>query len=585
MALALFIWLISQSAFADLTPLNGAAVAPNIAEITVREDGVYVALEVYIGDLAKFRELLPDDFLNYDTAARPPMDERLHTFSDQKLQVLADGKKLTAELQIAEPRRRKDRNTALSTSRNTLSQLPTPEPPEDDRVLYIELRYPFETRPDRLQFIPPLKPNGTPEVSIGFVAFHETVAVIDFRYLSGPETLTLDWDDPWYSRFDNKNLKRHHTSALMTFLYVEPREVRHETLIRVRDLQDWMDFDLQDITVLDASAQEKIKASARAYFTSVNPIKIDGEPVEATSSRAEFLTVSSSGLQIAEGGNELDLPNAILGIILSFPVPALPQQVSVDWELFNERQTSIQATATDPAGPFLNLISPDAPEFKWKNYLQTYEEPVVAEVQLRIENTFQVPLLSVGLVLAALIASGFAIKQRRTSRIVLLSGAGVGIIVAVLSTSSATISIGNPFDRLPDPGTASQIFSAVLENVNIANLETIRERRDAELAAVVSASAMMEVTEELDRALAIRVAGGGLARVDSVEDVTLQDVRLLDTGSGYQALASWTVEASAGHWGHNHKRKVSYRALVELSEETDVWKLAAITVVDAKQLN
>jgi hypothetical protein len=59
----------------------------------------------------------------------------------------------------------------------------------------------------------------------------------------------------------------------------------------------------------------------------------------------------------------------------------------------------------------------------------------------------------------------------------------------------------------------------------------------------------------------------------------------LEGGSGFQAVASWTVKASAGHWGHNHKRQVSYRAWVELSEEADVWKLAAITVVDAKQLN
>jgi hypothetical protein len=583
--LALFVWLLPQSALADLTPLNGAAVAPNIAEINVREDGVYLSLEIYIGDLATFREILPDDFLNYDTTARPPMIERLRSFSDQKFQVLADGNKLSAELLVAEPRRRKDRKKALSTSRNTMSQLPTPEPPEDDRVFYVELKYPFATRPDRLQFIPPMKPNGTPEVSIGFVAFHETVAVIDFRYLSGPETLMLDWEDPWYTRFDNKNLKRHHTSALMTFLYVEPREVRHETLIRVRDLQDWMEFDLAGANVLDAPAQEAIKASARAYFASVNPVTIDGEPVEATSSRAEFLTVSSSGLQIAEAGDELDLPNAILGVILSFPVPALPQNVSVDWELFNERQASIQATATDPAGPFLNLISPDAPEFRWKNYLQTFEEPMVTTVHVPVQNTFPVPLLSIGLALAALIAAVLATRQQRTGRIVLLSSAGVGIIVAVLSASSATVSVDNPFDRLPDPETASRIFAAVLDNVNTANLETIRERRDAELTAVVSGGTIGDVTDELDRALAIRVAGGGLARVDTVQDVTLQDVRPLDRGNGFQAIASWTVNASAGHWGHNHKRNVSYRALVELNEDADDWKLAAITVVDAKQLN
>jgi hypothetical protein len=573
------------SARADLTPLNGAAVAANIAEITIREDGVYVDLEVYVGDFAVFREILPNEFLNSDTSERPPLGERLHSFSDQGLQVIADGTRLIPELLLAEPRARVDRAAALAAAGNPLSTLPVPKAPDDDRVLYVEMKYPFETRPDSLLFVPPSKPNGSSKVSIGFVAFHETVPVIDFRYLSGPETLKLDWEDPWYSRFENKNLKRHHASALMTFLYVEPREVRHETLIRVRDLEDWIDLGIADADVLDATTQNEIKEAARAFFTSMNPVEINGELVQATSSRAEFLTVSALGLQIAESGDELDLPNAILGIILSFPVQALPQTVTVSWELFNERQTTIQATATDPAGPFLNLISPDAPEFTWANYLQTYEEPEVKAVVFPVENTFQMPLLSAGLVLVSLIAAGLAIRQRRTARIVFLSSAAVGVIAATITTSIAVIDVSNPFDPLPDAEASSRIFTTVLENVNTANLEIAAERRGEELAVIVSSDALRDVTEELDRALAIRVVGGGLARVNEIKDVVLQDIRSLEGGSGFQAVASWTVKASAGHWGHNHKRQVSYRAWVELSEEADAWKLAAITVVDAKQLN
>ena len=583
--LAVFATLLPGSGRADLTPLNGAAVAPNIAEITIREDGVYVALEVYVGNLAAFREILPNEFLSTDTSGRPTLDERLRTFSDAGLQVVADGTKLRAELLLAEPRKRVDRARALAAARNPLSQLPVPRPPEDDRVFYAELKYPFETPPDSLVFVPPTKPNGMAEVSVGFIAFHETVPVIDFRYLSGPETLRLDWEDPWYTRFDNKNLKRHHASALMTFLYAEPREVRHETLIRVRDLEDWIDLGIEEADVLDAAAQEAIKETARAFFTSVNPVLINGEAVKPTSSRAEFLIVSALGLQIAESGDDLDLPNAILGIILSFPVESLPQNVTVWWELFNERQTSIQATATDPAGPFLKLISADAPEFRWSNYLRTYEEPAVSTVIVPIQNTFRVSLLSLGLVLASLVTAGLTLGKQGTRRIILLSVAGAALLIAALTTSSAVVSIRNPIDRLPDAKTASKIFTAVLDNVNTANLETTPERRKLELSAVVSDSGVREVAEELDRALAIQVAGGGLARVDAVQDVELQDIRTLESGRGFQAVASWKVRASAGHWGHSHTRNVSYRALVELSEEADVWKLAAITVVDAKQLN
>lgn len=582
---ALMFLVAPQAALADLMPLNGAAVAPNIAEVTVREDGVYVSLEVYIGDLATFRELLPNELLKSDTSTRPPLDERLRVFSDRGLQVLADGRKLTAQLLVAEPRRRKDRSTALAAARNPLSQLPTPEPPKDDRVFYAELKYPFETRPDSLVLAPPAKPDGTAEVSIGFIVFHETVPVIDFRYLSGRATLQLDWDDAWYSRFDNKNLKRHHTSALMTFLYVESREVRHETLVRVRDLENWTDLAIAEKDGLDSKTQARIKQAAQNFIKTKNPVEIDGVPVKPTSSRAEFLTVSTSGLQVVNDGDTIDLPNALLGIILSFPVSQLPQSVTVDWELFNDRQPTVQATATDPAGPFLNLISPDAPKFKWSNYLRTYKDPVVTEVKIPVENGFPVPALSVALVLASVIVAGLALGRRGIRRVGLFGLAGAGLIAGALTTSSAVIDVRNPFDRLPDAETSSRIFAAVLKNVNTANLETAQERRQQQLAAVVSAAAMNQVAGELDRALAIRVAGGGLARVDTVEDLVMQEIRPSQSGAGFEGLASWTAQASAGHWGHNHKRTVSYRALVELNEEAGAWKLTAITVVDTKQLN
>lgn len=574
-----------QLALADLMPLNGAAVAPNIAEISVRADGVYVSLEIYIGDLGEFRELLPNEFLNSDTSARPALTERLRHFSEHGLQILADGTVLVPELLLADRRRRVDRAAVLAAASNPLSALPAPKAPDDDRVFYAELKYPFVTRPENLVIVPPAKPNGAPKVSIGFITFHQTVPVIDFRYLSGPETLRLDWNDPWYTRFENKNLKRHHESALMTFLYVEPREVRHETLIRVRDLAELTELSLTKVDVLDADTQIALKEEARAFFLATNPVEIDGEPVKAATSRAEFLAVSATGLQIVEDGTTLDLPNAILGVILSFPVPALPQKVSVDWQLFNERNTSIWATATDPAGPFLNQISPESPAIVWKNYLRTYEDPVITAVVVPVQNYFQVPLLSALLVITSVITGGFAIGRRGALRAVLLSTAGIGLVAGSLSRSFMVINILNPLDRLPDEETSSRIFAAIMENVGIANLESTPQRRNQGLETVVASNAMREVTEELDRALAIRVAGGGLARLDSVHDVALKNIKPLVSGYGFQAVVSWSVRASAGHWGHNHRRNVSYRALVEVSKEANAWKLAAITVVDAKQLN
>ena len=237
--------VICTSADADLMNFTGAETAANIVEIVVLDDRVTVRLEVYVGDLERFADLIPDDLLKDGGAGRPSEPERMAHFSANVLSIRgADGVPLPAELRLAEPRLRVDRKSLFAGKINPRTRQPVPEPPADKRVLYAEVDYPFQERPDTLTISPPLDANGKVLVTIGFIVYHKAVPVIDFRYLTAGATLRLDWEDPWYSRFDNPNLKRYHKSALMSFLYIEPREVRHEVLIRVVNLRNWVDLEL-----------------------------------------------------------------------------------------------------------------------------------------------------------------------------------------------------------------------------------------------------------------------------------------------------------------------------------------------------
>ena len=60
---------LAGSARADWMNLTGAETAPNIAEITVLDDRVRVALEIYIGDLETFGDLIPEEWLKDRGAA------------------------------------------------------------------------------------------------------------------------------------------------------------------------------------------------------------------------------------------------------------------------------------------------------------------------------------------------------------------------------------------------------------------------------------------------------------------------------------------------------------------------------------
>ena len=91
----LYLWLIpvvilfaAFPAMADWINLSGAQSAANIAEIYVEDDHVRVVLEVYVNDIDKFIDLLPDEWLQQSKVKPPPMQERMRRFSTDGFQVI-----------------------------------------------------------------------------------------------------------------------------------------------------------------------------------------------------------------------------------------------------------------------------------------------------------------------------------------------------------------------------------------------------------------------------------------------------------------------------------------------------------------
>lgn len=127
-------------------------------------------------------------------------------------------------------------------------------------VVFVEIIYQLKHKPGKISITPPLREGyKVTFANIGFVTYHRKIPVNDIRYLGKKETINLDWKDPWYSSFDNRNIRRHHNSSLMSFLYIDPYEVRHEILARVKDLESWIDMDYQIDDYFEIAEQENLK--------------------------------------------------------------------------------------------------------------------------------------------------------------------------------------------------------------------------------------------------------------------------------------------------------------------------------------
>ncbi len=589
--LLLLALVISFPAAADWVNLTGAESAPTIAEIYILDDHVKLVLEIYVGDILAFERLVPNELLPEGARPRSSDAERVRAFSREDFQFVTEtGRKLEGRLELLEPRIRIDRRGPFKFMRNPYTGAPLSRPPDDPRVLYAEIVYPFTTRPKEFTIIPPTDADGISKTTIGFIAYHGSVPIIDYRYLAGPEKLAPDWDDPWYTKFENRGLVRHHKSGLMAFLYIEPYEVRHEILVRVKEMGNWMDLGLRGDRYVEIDELDTLKRRVGEFLMTRNALLIDGESVRPILDRMEYVTVSLQGIKFMQTPERLEITGAIVGVILTYLTDGIPQEVTVDWDMFTDQIQQVTVNAIDPAGPFPSSVTPEDNVHRWVNYLKTYKIPTVTEVS--VEDTLSrlgIPLASV-LCLVGLVPLGARFAKRRKDGTPTRAYVGVGAVLvagAVLLWPFLHVPVGRPGSlaaRLPE-GQGEVVLSSLLRNVYRAF--DFREEEDVydRLSVSVSGDLLADVYLQNRQSWVVARAGGAQAKVTDVEVI---DVAVDDHPDRRGALAftsKWTALGKVGHWGHVHARQNQYEAVLTVEPVGGAWKITGLDLLDETRVD
>ena len=531
---------------ADWMNLTGAETAQNIVEIYVLDDHVKVKLEVYIGDLEKFEELVPDEWLKNVAGERPSLEQRMHTFATERLQFITDeGVKLPAKLELVEQRERVDRLSSFAGVINPMTRQRVKSAPKDKRVLFAEITYPFPDNnrtPKQLKIIPPLNDRGVADANIGFLAYHKAVPIIDFRYLGQPATLNINWQDPWYTKFDNKNLTRHHKYPLMLYLYVEPRQVRFESLLRLSDIAELMGFNNEETNAGVEDKYLSLQARIKNYYADREELQIDGISFKPDSIRVEFLHATLTGLRVLENASAVDEASLLVGVSQKYFIEKLPQKIDSRWHYFNQRVERIPVIVTDEAGPLQNLIDKDDPDFGWQNFLKKYSEPVIQPVIVETGWNIDFPYFG---------------KKRI-------------------------------FDKVPDQSQALSIVYGVLENSRVAFVEKEPESLLRVLGEVLddnlSSDKSVGLQKELAKLFSPKVTGGAVGAVQGFNELKIVNIRQLDKPQSFSTTISGSATINAKHWGHVDQRQVKFQLLLDLVEVENQWRLADLTVIDIKEV-
>ncbi len=580
-----------SSVRADWINFSGAENALNIAEIYINDDHVQVNLEVYVRDLEVFEELMADDFFSKPVSGRPPVAERLQNFSERTFQIKNDkGDNLHARLDLVEPRMRKERPSPFAGMINPYTRQRIPGSPEDRRVLYAELVYPFKGIPKSLTIIPPVDDRGMSRASIGFITYHKGVLINDFRYLSEVSTLSLDWEDPWYSSFDKKALKRWQKGSVMSFLYIEPYEVRHEILARVKDLEAWIDLGLQGDEFIETDENEPLKKRVSEFFLKRDKVLIDGKQLRPILDRTAFIKYAMTGSQFLEQPERLLINTAMVGVIITYITDGIPQEVTSEWDLWSDRIQKVPTNAIDPAGPFPSYITPDDNVHVWNNFLKQYKIPTVENVTVAgFVTSFSLPVGSI-LCLVVLLPLVWQIRNRRKSEkpirlhssMIILLIAGSLILYPYLQVSIAKP--GNIASNITNDEATAMLHSLLK---NVYRSFDFREEEDVydKLAISASGDILSDIYLQNRKSFRVKRAGGAVAKVKEVE---VTDVAVGNNPNSSRALdlrSSWTAMGTVGHWGHLHTRKNQYEAIVTVEPVDSSWKITGLQLLEEKRID
>jgi hypothetical protein len=322
----------------------------------------------------------------------------------------------------------------------------------------------------------------------------------------------------------------------------------------------------------------RIKQRLGAFLAQHLATTIDGEPARGELLGINFLERKLTSSRVIDPPETLALDSAVIGAIWVYPTLGLPQQVEVEWDLFDERIQRVSAATVDQAGPLPVLLEPDYNRLTWQNFLKQPEVPTRVELLPPPGPWQRSAVLGRWLMLGALLSALLWLWRQGSAR-----GHLAGPLAATALTLPATIALFVLAAQRPmNAEVAETVVADLLHNIYRAFDFRQDEQIYDVLAESVSGDLLTRIYLETKRGLVLQNQGSARAKVKGVDLATIDppDYR----GGVLELIADWQVNAAVGHWGHVHQRVNRYRAALTLAPEAGQWKLQAIEMLEEERV-
>ena len=422
-----------------------------------------------------------------------------------------------------------------------------------------------------------------------------------------PETFRFDWENPplpsdasdrdWESWFDEqrkKNLGIESYSSVYSFIYITHFQVRHEVLIPLATLSTFLDFERADPAYLEIAEQDAAAEKIKAFFSSGNPVEIDGVVVQPVFDRVDFYGLDLRDFAVRAERRRINLYNGRVGVIMSYSTKGMPQEVKVSWDIFNDVMKTVDSVviAFDEVDKTkFSMFQPDN-TYEWTAGNRPPPPPisgVADEAAQYARPQIEIPLASAGLSLIALLA----LVCPLTGRCNWPQALGTTVVLGALAWGLSGWQVRSfdapwaPTPKIPAE-RAAQVFERLHKNIFRAfDYHSEDEIYDA-LAKSVDGDLLRELYLQIIDSLKIKEQGGAVSHIQEVRIVeghleSKPDSAPTANRPQFNYRARWELVGTVEHWGHIHQRTNQYDATFVVQLIDDAWKITGMQILDENQ--
>jgi hypothetical protein len=422
---------------------------------------------------------------------------------------------------------------------------------------------------------------------------------------NSPQTIRLDWARPpleqdasedewqqWHERQNEETLGISSYSSVYSFLYIDDYEVRHEILIPLVTLDESLRIARADDAFLEVEEQDAVRDRIEAFFTTGNPVEIDGVQVKPVVKRLDFYGLDFKDLARRAERGRVSMASGRVGIILSYGTKGPPTTAKITWDRFNRFIWSVNMIVYAYDETIALMLSRIGMEntYQWSNPGRSPAPGLQrVDVSLPPRPILSLPVISL-FCLALLPVAVIVLIRRRAAKRTILPATGLLLLFGVAGWPIWRWEVPNPL--VPPPQISDEqaeaIFAALHKNIYRAfDYHDESHVYDA-LANSVDGSLLRELYLKIRHGLEMREQSGAVSRVREVKLVeggkeSLDGQQRKDERS-FGFHCRWTVAGTVEHWGHVHARTNEYEARFIVEPREGAWKITEMEVLGEKRV-